>query len=162
MTFRHCDAQQHTDRGWIPNPEVKLRILRQVFQPHRGQVFSKGEIHSNPITYWRTSKPVCKENGRTSCICSSMVSLTAPLRAELMHPGELGSTVWCVLLQLDIYNITMGREDKFTLTSEGGSQWSITSWLIGMLRRWDVPSPGKTAKLQTLTHTSYGLCLLLM
>lgn len=97
MTFRHCDAQQHTGRGWVPNPEVKVRILRPVLQTHQGQIFSKGEIHSYPIIYWRTSKAVCKENGRTSCICSSMVSLTMSLRAELTHPGELGlqSDVFC-------------------------------------------------------------------
>lgn len=161
MTFRHCDAQQHTDRGWVPNPEVKVRILRPVFQTHRGQIFSKGEIHSYPIIYWRTSKAVCKENSRTSCVCSSMVSLTMSLRAELAHPGKLGSTVWC-LLWLGTCNFIAGRGQVHSYLWEGGSQWSITSRLIDMLSKRDPYSPEKAAKLQTLMHTSYGLCLLLM
>lgn len=46
----------------------------------------------DPGLYWMTSKPVCKESGRTNCICNSMVSVTVSLRAELKHPGEMGST----------------------------------------------------------------------
>lgn len=43
VTFTHCDAQQPIGTGWISNPEIKVRILRPVFQTYWEQVFSSDD-----------------------------------------------------------------------------------------------------------------------
>lgn len=110
-----------------------------------------------------TSKQDCKENGRTNCICNSIVSIPVSLRAEFGHPGELGATGKCSFSWSWAPATSLWVERK-------SSSLPLRRWLkivnLIMFNRLSQelgsPPSQRDGKLQTLMHRSYGLCLLLM